>query len=70
MTRCPKCGYETPKGKVQLRIWVSTETERKFYEYAKDYKTQQDALISLLEKVKRLRELEPGRIAVEPTGKP
>jgi hypothetical protein len=69
MVHCPKCGYEMPKGKVQLRIWVSKDVERKFNEYAEDYNTKQTALISLLEKARRLTELEPGRIAIEPAGK-
>jgi len=69
MARCPRCGYKTPKGNVQLRIWVSTDTEEKFIDYAKNYQTSQDALLSLLEKAKYVEEF-PRRIAVEPAGKP
>jgi len=70
MPRCPKCGFKPPpKGTQQLRIWVSGDTENQFREYAKEYKNAQEALISLLEKAKRLDQLERRpRIAVERPG--
>jgi len=69
--RCPKCGYETPKGKVQLRIWTSEKIEKQFNDYAGNHKSRQDALISLLTKAELYDKLqgERSRVAVEPPSK-
>jgi len=54
-----------------LRIKCSKETQRRFKRFMIDSEApnSEKALINLLDKAERLKELEPGRIAVEPAGK-
>jgi len=51
-----------------LRIRCSRDTEKRFKRFVIDSEARnaEKALINLLDKAERLKELEPGRIAVEP----
>jgi len=55
-----------------LRIRCSRDTEKRFKRFVIDSEApnSEKALINLLDRSERLKELEPGRIAVEPAGKP
>jgi len=54
-----------------LRIRCCKDTEKRFKRFVRDSEApnSEKALINLLDKAERLKELEPGRIAVEPTGR-
>jgi len=71
LKRCPRCGYELPKGKkVMVRIWASALTEKDWKQWAKEFETQGIAFNELLRRAKLYTELERSRIAVEPPTKP
>jgi len=73
MRKCPRCGYELPKGKkVVTRIWVSHELEKRWNEFCKKYETKEIAFNELFRKAEAYDKLklERSRIAVEPPGKP
>jgi len=71
LERCPRCGYELPKGKkVMVRIWAPGQVEKDWKQWAKDFETQGIAFHELLRRAKLYTELEKSRIAVEPPAKP
>jgi len=61
---------QMPKDRM-LRIRCSRETEKRFKRFVVDSEATnfEKALINLLDKAERLKDLEPGRIAVEPVGR-
>jgi len=68
--KCPHCGYTTQKGKVIIRIWASTELEKEWKEFSKEFDTKGIAFSELLRKAKLYSKIEKPRIAVEPLNKP
>jgi len=71
LERCPRCGYELPKGKkVVIRIWVSRELEKEWKQFYREFETQGIAFNELIRRAKLYRDLEKSRIAVEPPTKP
>lgn len=67
MDRCPRCGYELPKGKkVIIRIWASRELDKEWKEFTKEFETNGVAFYELLRRAKLYSKIEKSRIAVEP----
>jgi len=70
--RCPRCGYEVPKGKkVVTRIWMSQELNKDWENLAKDYETKEMAFNEVLRKARLYdKEHERSRLAIEAPTKP
>lgn len=72
MDRCPRCGYELPKGKkTVIRIWAAKLIEKDWEDWAKNFDTKGLALNELLRKARLYdKEHERSRLAVEVSTEP